>query len=505
MKNSLIVVSPKRRILILIVVALSLLAVVSAVSGLNVALPSIARDTGATQSQLQWIVDAYTTVFAGLLLVSGAIGDRFGRKWILLVGLIIFGSASAVAFGTTSPVSLIAIRAVMGLGAAFIMPTTLSIISTSFPPEERGQAIGVWVGIAGGGAVLGMLASGVLLQYYTWSSFFGLNVGLAALGVIGTLAVIPHMPELHPPKLDVLGALLSLVGVSALIFGIIEGGDRGWTDVYVLSGIIGGLLALTLFVFWELRIKEPMLDPRLFILRGFGTGSLSITMQFFASFGFFYIALQYLQYIAGFSALHAAVTLLPLPIVLIPLARRAPALAKRFGTKRIVTIGLIFSTAGLLVFSRIGVDFSYAVFILGLVFFAIGMALVGTPSTTAITSSLPHEKQGVASAVNDVSREFGSALGIAILGSVLNDQYKNGLVEAVKGLPQVVGDSAQKSIVYVQQLPLQKFGAAGENLLKAANQSFVDAARSAFEVAAVVTILAAIYVVVRAPGKDHVE
>ena len=231
--------SRKQRRIVLGVVALALMMVVSAVSGLNVALPDLARDTGATQSQLQWIVDAYTMVFAGLLLSAGAIGDRYGRKGILLAGLVIFGSAAAAAIFVNDPNTLIGLRAVMGVGAALVMPTTLSIITTSFPPEERAQAVGVWVGVVGGGAVIGLLGSGLLLEFFSWNSFFALNVVLAVAAVVGTLAVIPDSRDPHPPRLDVPGGLLSLVGVTALVFGIIEGPERGWGDLLVLAGLIG--------------------------------------------------------------------------------------------------------------------------------------------------------------------------------------------------------------------------------------------------------------------------
>lgn len=243
----------RRRRAVLAVVALALMMVVSAVSGLNVALPSLARDTGASLGELQWIVDAYAMVFAGLLLPAGAVGDRFGRRGILLAGLAIFGAAAAAAVFVSSPETLIGLRGLMGVGAALVMPTTLSIITTSFPEDEKGRAVGLWVGVAGGGAVIGLLGSGVLLEFFSWSSFFALNVVLSVLAVAGTLWVIPGSRADHPPRLDPVGGLLSFAGVVALVFGIIEGPTRGWADPLVVAGLAGGLAALAGLVAWELR------------------------------------------------------------------------------------------------------------------------------------------------------------------------------------------------------------------------------------------------------------
>ncbi len=499
------VLSARRRRAILIVVGLALMMVVSAVSGLNVALPDLARDTGASQTDIQWIVDAYAVVFAGLLLAAGAIGDRYGRKGILLAGLILFGGAASVALGADDPSTLIALRAIMGIGAAAVMPVTLSIITTSFPAEERGRAVGVWVGIAGGGAVIGLLGSGILLEFFDWSSFFGLNVALAAAAIIGTLAFVPTSRDADPPRLDIPGALLSLAAISTIVFGFIEGPERGWSDALTVTAFAIGIASLIGFVAWELHIPEPMLDPRLFRLRGFETGSLALMVQFFASFGFFYIALQYLQYVAGFSPLRAAVALLPLPAVLIPVARRAPDLAHRYGMNRVGAAGLSSLAIGLAVLSTITTDFAYWQFTLGLVLFAAGAGLTGTPATTAIVSSLPVTKQGVASAVNDTSRELGSALGIAILGSILNAGYRDGVDRATDGLPDPVADGARSSIAFVQSSVVEQLGPAGVPLVEAARQAFVDGVSTALLAAAGIVLVTALIVVVRAPRAGAFE
>ena len=499
------VLSPRHRRGVLAVVALALMMVVSAVSGLNVALPDLAIDTGASQTQITWIVDAYTLVFAGLLLSAGALGDRFGRKGVLLIGLGVFGAAAGAAMTTSSPETLILLRAAMGVGAAAVMPVTLSIITTSFPPQERGKAVGIWVGVAGGGAVLGLFASGLLLELYAWNSFFGLNVVLALLAFVGTLLVIPPSRDSHPPRMDPIGALLSLVGVASLVYGIIEVSARGWGDPVIVVAYGLAVLASTAFVLWELRRDQPLLDPRLFRLRGFSTGSLALTIQFFGSFGMFFTMLQYLQYVTGRSPLGAAMALLPMPFVMIPVARNAPHVAERFGIRWVVPVGLVLSATGLFLMSRLGVDLVYWHFAVALVVFAAGMGLAGTPATTAIVSSLPPSKQGVASAVNDTSRELGSALGIAILGSVLASGYRDALMAsgALAGIPAQVVERTTSSIAFVRAGAEQiaAMGPAGARLVDAAEQAFVDATGRALLVGAGALLLGAVLVALRAPGR----
>ena len=496
--------SPRRRNLILLVVGLALMAVVSAVAGLNVALPSLARDTGATQTQLTWIVDSYTVVFAGLLLFAGALGDRYGRKLLLTVGLVIFGGAAALGLFVTDPDQLIVVRMLMGIGAAAIMPTTLSVITTSFPEEERPRAIGVWVGIAGGGAVLGLFVTGLLLEWFPWSSFFGLNVALAIIALVGTLAVVPGSVDEDPPALDVVGALLSFVAISAFVFGIIEGPTRGWTDPVTLGAIVLGIVTGIAFVLWELRMKKPLLDPRLFRNRAFSAGSLTITIQFLSAFGFFFVSIQYLQFVTGRSPLEAAIALLPLPFILLPTARRAPFVAARVGFRRVAPIGLVSMAVGFLILSQLEVDSPYWFFVLGLVFFGLGMGLAGTPATTAITSSLPMEKQGVASAVNDTARELGSAFGIAILGSILNQGYRDGMADAVAALPPQIAERVLGSIAFTAAPEIARFGETAQRLVEQAKVAFVGGVGEAVFVAAGILMITAVAVAMLSPGsKDR--
>ena len=331
------------------------MTVVSAVSGLNVALPDLARETGATQTQITWIVDAYTVVFAGLLLFAGALGDRFGRRELLVGGLAVFGVAAGLGMLTSDPAQLIALRALMGVGAAAIMPTTLSVITTSFPVEDRPKAIGVWVGVAGGGAVLGLFGSGILLEFFSWSSFFGLNVVLAGVALVGTLLVVPGSVDADPPRLDLVGALLSLVAVA---------GDR-LRDHRGPRPRLGrrpdrGRPRRRDRRARRVRAAGSSASPSRCSTRGCSAtaasapASLTVMVQFFATFGLFFVVIQYLQFVVGRSPLGAAVALLPLPLVMIPLARNAPRIARKVGFRRLAPLGLVLTAAGLVVVSQVG-------------------------------------------------------------------------------------------------------------------------------------------------------
>ena len=411
-------VMPRAQRLILVATCVSLGAVVSAVTSLNVALPDLARATRASTTELQWIVAAYALVFAGLLLPAGALGDRLGRRRVLLAGLVVFGGGALVATSLSDPTTLIGVRAAMGVGAALIMPSTLSIITSTFPEHTRDRAVGVWAGVAGGSALVGLLASGLLLEAFSWSSVFALNAALALAGAALTLRFVPAgVPQ--PVPLDAGGAALSALSLAGLVYGFIEGPDRGWASISVVAAFAAGIVLLGAFVAWELRRDEPMLDPRLFRLRGFASGSLSVFVQFFALFGTIFVLLQYLQFVLRYDPLQAGAALAPTALIMVALAPRVPRLTARFGASRVGPAGLALMAAGLIVAATMGVGASYWHLLAALGPIGVGMALAATPATAAIVGALPDDKQGVASAVNDTAREVGGALGIAVLGSVL--------------------------------------------------------------------------------------
>lgn len=497
----------RRRKLIIPVVGVSLMTVISAVAGLNMALPSMARETGATQTELTWIVDAYTVVFSALLFLAGAIGDKYGRRTILAGGLAIYLTVAAFGLFATDPQQLIGIRILMGIGAAAIMPSTLSVITTSFDGTERAKAISIWVGIAGGGAFVGLFGTAILLNWFSWSSFFGLNVVLAAIGFIGTMSVLVDSRDDAAPALDWAGGALTVVGVGGLVFGIIEAPENGWGASATVAALVIGTLGIVAFVLWELHVEHPLLDPRLFRNRGFAAGSISVTAQFFGQFGFIFVAMQYMQFIVGFSPLETAARLLPIPVVLGPVARISSRLTDRVPQKYMGAVGLTLFAVAMVMFSRLTIDYSFAYWTLCLAVFAAGAAISVMPATTAITHSLPLDKQGVASAMNDTSRELGSAFGIAILGAALNDTYRNGMLEATNALPAAMAERVQSTVAFTQMpKPASAPEALWHSLVTSAHTAFTDGMQSALLIAAGVSLLGALLVLVIAPRHpEHLQ
>lgn len=486
-----------RRTEILWLMCTALAVVIAATISLNVALPSFARDTGATQTELTWIVGVYALVFAALLLPAGALADRLGRREVLVAGMAVFAAASAATVFIDDPTAVIFLRALAAIGAAGVMPSTLSILTSSFPASERGRAVGAWAGVAGAAGVLGLLASGGLLEAFSWRSIFVFNTVLA-LAVLVTVAVrVPTSRDPDATSFDGVGALLSVLGLTAIVFGIIEAPDRGWVSFAVLGSVIVGILLLIAFIRWELRTAHPLLDPRLFRSSAFASGSFAVTMQFFAIFAFQFVSLQYLQQVAGFSPLGAGAALLPIAVILQLLAPRAPGLAARFGMRAVVAGGCACIAVGLLVLAQLQVGSGFGLFLAGTVILAIGMALSGAPASQAILDALPDSHQGVASAVNDTTRELGGALGIAVLGSLLNQGYRT-VVDSRLADADRLREAARPSLQAAAQTA-DRLGAGGQRVLDAAQNGFVHGLHIAFYGGAGAVVVGTVVFFVLAP------
>ncbi|MGH9214468.1 MAG: MFS transporter [Acidimicrobiales bacterium] len=491
--------SPRRRTLVLGSMCLALVLVVAGVTMLVNALPLIAEDLELSQSKQAWVVDAYALPFAALLLIAGALGDRYGRRGTLLAGTALFGIGSLLSAMSSGGNELLAYRAITGVGAALIMPGTLSTITSVFPTEQRARAVGVWSGFAMGGGTLGMLGSGALLESFWWGSVFVAAAVIALVTLVSIVLTVPSTCSLEPVSLDPGGTLLSILGIGGVVFGIIEGPEQGWTSPFTLGGIAIGVAALVAFVWWELRVEEPILDPRLFRLRGFGTGSAGLFIMFLAMFGFFLVGMQFLQLILGYSPLKAAVGLLPQMLVMMPLATIAAPLSLRVGQRRLCTIGLLTGAVAMASFVVLDADSSYWQFLASMILLSVAIGLSMTPATTAIVNSLPIAKQGVASAVNDTAREVGVAVGVAVIGSAFNIAYRSGIDSNLDGVsPEVAAGAREAPAIAFESA--RGLGVQGADLTLAAQDAFISGLRAAVVLAAALFALAALYTWWRAPG-----
>jgi EmrB/QacA subfamily drug resistance transporter len=472
----------------LAVVSVSLLVVSLDNTILNVALPSIERDLRASADQLQWMIDAYTLVFAGLLLTGGSLGDRFGRRRALQLGLVVFGAGSLLAGLAGSAGELIASRALMGIGGAFIMPSTLSILTNTFSAEERPKAIGIWAATAGLGVVIGPVAGGWLLEHFDWGAVFFVNLPVVVVAIVAGAALVPESRDPSQARLDPVGAGLSIAGLATLVWGIIEAPMRGWGDPVVLGAIGGGLAVLAVFTAWELHTSSPMLDVRLFRDRRFGGGSGSIALVFFALFGSIFFLTQYFQGVLDYSALEAGLRTTPLAIGLVPGGPLAVKLAERFGIGPVVALGLATVAGALGLLSTAQVDSGYALIMTALIMLGFGMGAAMAPATEAIMSSLPLEHAGVGSATNDTTRMVGGTIGVAVLGSLLSSGYGAQMDAATQGLPAPAAGLASDTLGGASAVAERLGGHAGTALAHAADAAFVSAMSTSLLVAAGVAL-----------------
>jgi MFS transporter, DHA2 family, multidrug resistance protein len=500
----------RRRWGILAVLVVSLLVVVLDNTVLNVALRTIAdpvRGIGASQTNLEWAVNSYTLVFAGLLFTAGILGDRIGRKRMLQIGLALFGLASLASAYSRTPTELIWARALMGIGAAAIMPSTLSIISNVFDPKERARAIGVWAGAVGLGIAIGPVVGGLLLENFWWGSVFLINVPIILIGLFAVVQIVPESRDPNPGRVDLVGVGLSVVGLLLFVYGIIDGGETSFGAIRSWGTIVAGVIVLAVFIWYESRSDHPSLDVRLFRNPRFSAAVVAIGLVFFAALGTLFFLTFYLQLVRGYSPLAAGLFVTPFAVAQLVFAPLSATMVKRFGPKAVCATGLALVAIALAGFATLGT--TSPIWVLALLFFVqgVGMANVMPPTTESIMSSVPREKAGVGSAVQNTVRQLGGALGVAVLGSIIAGSFRNQISGAVAGFPAAARDTASSSISGAYAVA-DKIGPLGPRLIRAANDSFLTAMHWAAAVSAVVAVLG-IFVVLawlpRRSGEQAVE
>jgi len=492
----------------LVVLCVSLLVIVLDNTILNVALPRLSKlpvegGLGASQSQLQWIVDSYTIVFAGLLLTTGTIGDRFGRYRFLTVGLIVFGIGSALSAMATDANLLIGTRALMGVGGAFIMPATLSILTNVFTePRERAKAIGIWAGVSALGLGVGPVTGGFLLAHFWWGSIFLVNIPVVIAGLIFGYRYIPESKDPNPSKADPLGALLSIAALGVLLAAVIEAPAHGWTSPEILAGFATGIALFVGFMVWEMRCDHPMLNLEFFKNPRFSAASAAITLTFLGLFGMIFLLTQYLQSVLGYSTIKAGAVLLPQAVVIMIAAPLSSIWVNRLGNKVVVAGGLTVCGLAFLTFTQLTVTTPMVPVILLTCLLGLGMGNVMAPATDSIMGSLPRAKAGVGSAMNDTTRQTGGAVGVAVLGSLLSSRYAPEMTAKLTGkVPeqfiQPLTDSIGKTLGIAEKAP----SAVRPLIESAARESFVSGMHLASIVAAGILFVAALSVVKWLPAR----
>ena len=493
------IADPRQRRAVLIAVCIALMAVVASVTGLNVAQPDLAVEFDASQGAVLWFINLYTISLAALLLPLGALGDRWGRKSVLLAGLALFGAANVAAGLATSTEMMLASRFVSGVGAAMIMPVTLAVITSTFPEQERAKGIGAWTAVAGGGGLLGMYLSALLVDVASWRWLFVLPIALVVAAIALTVRSVPNSRDIVEHPFDNVGSVTSVVAVLGLVFALHEGPVHGWAEPATLAALVAGMIAAGTFVAWELRQKAPLLDVRLFGELRLAIGSLALLTVFGVQAGTLVVLLPFLQLILGWSALNATLGMLPMALLMMFSSVIAAKVAARFGSRATMAAGILLVSVGLVLMAAlVSVEGGYLNVLPGMLAMGLGMGLAMTPSTEAITSSLPREKQGLASALNDVTREFGTAIGVALLGAVLTAGYRNSITSDLTTVPDGVADPAREGLANAVAVA-DGLGTQSDALVRAAQESFIDGWQHAMLAGAAVMVVLFVYVIARGP------
>jgi EmrB/QacA subfamily drug resistance transporter len=500
--------SEPSRWLALAVLCVSILVVNLDNTVLNVALPTLVRDLHATSSQLQWIVDAYALVFGGLLLVAGSLADRVGRKRTFLAGLVGFAGGSAWAAFSGSVGMLIAARASMGIGAALMMPSTLSIITDMFrDTAQRQRAIGFWAGTSGVGFALGPIIGGVLLAHFWWGSVFLINVPIAAGGVLCAIPLVPDSKNPAALRPDLAGAVLSIAGLGLVLWAIIEAPVHGWSSAVVVGAGTAGLVVLAVFVAWERASTHPMLNLRFFRNPSFSAATSSQGLALFGLAGALFVLTQFLQFNLGYSALQAGVRMLPIAAAVAVVAPLSAAAVRLAGVKLTTAAGLLLSAAGLWQVSHATVTWAYTSLLPGLIMTGVGAALVMPAVSGSVMGSLPRGDLGVGSATNGVSIQVGGALGVAIVGSLLSTRYQDRMTTALASyhLPHAIESTILGSIGGALAIAARVAGAAGHLLAHTARAAFISGADLALLTAAVVVLAGCVVALLSLPARPRAD
>jgi EmrB/QacA subfamily drug resistance transporter len=492
-----VAIDPKvyaRRWKTLAVISLSLVIIGLDNTILNVALPSLQEEFNCSSSTLQWIVDSYLLVFAGLLLTMGTLGDRFGRKRALQGGLLLFGGASLMVLFVSTSSQLIAVRSAMGIGGALIMPATLSIISNVFPREERAKAIGIWAAFAAIGIGLGPLFGGLLLEWFSWESVFLLNVPVSAVALAAGFVLVPNSRDPEPGAFDLLGVTLSIATLGTLVYAIIEAPNAGWTDPVIVTCFAASAVLAAAFVRWELRTPAPMLNLDFFRNPRFSVASGGIGVASFSLFGAIFALTQFLQDAHGYSALEAGAGMVPLAFGLVVGAGGSTKTVPKLGTAKVVMAGLLGMATLLTLTLLWSPDMPYWPIGIWFFFLAMSMGSVMAPSTDSVMGAVPEEKSGVASAMNDVTRQVGGALGTAIIGSLITSFYASGISGDVASLPEPARQAARDSVGQANAIAATLPHSEGASLTSSVSDAFTSALGLGFTIAAAVALLGALAV-----------